>query len=127
MTHDDYLEVKRSDIHGRGLFARRSISAGERLGTFPILILSPDDSNTVRSTLLYHYVFHVDETEDQGQRLAVAFGMISMCNHNPEANTVFSIDADAEELILESAKAIAVGEEIFIDYGDFAGEAVGDV
>lgn len=57
-------------------------------------------------------------------RAAVAFGEISMCNHSPQLNAVFDVDADVAEVILTAVRDIAPGEEILIDYEDFADEAI---
>ena len=118
------VEVKLSPLHGRGLYAAAALTAGSVIGSWPALILSTEDTAAVRSTRLYHYVFYVDENAEGAMRAAVAFGPISMCNHSTEANAVFAVDADAMTVTLSAARDIGAGEEILIDYGDFATEAV---
>ena len=118
------VEVKQSPLHGRGLYAAAALTAGSVIGSWPALILSAEDTAAVRATRLYHYVFYVDETPEGAMRAAVAFGPISMCNHSTEANAVFAVDADAMTVTLTAARDIGAGEEILIDYGDFATEAV---
>ncbi len=118
------VEVKTSPLHGRGLFASTDIPAGALLGVYPLLILSHEDTEQIKSTRIYHYVFYVDEREDGAVRAAVAFGKISMCNHSPEANADFYVDAAAETVTLTSRVALKPGDEILIDYEDFADEAI---
>ena len=118
------VEVKSSPLHGRGLFASTDIPAGALLGVYPLLILSHEDTEQIKSTRIYHYVFYVDEREDGAVRAAVAFGKISMCNHSPEANADFFVDAAAETVTLTSRVALNPGDEILIDYEDFADEAI---
>lgn len=118
------VEVQTSPLHGRGLFASTDIPAGALLGVYPLLILSHEDIEQLKSTRLYHYVFYVDEREDGAMRAAVAFGKISMCNHSPEANADFYVDAEAETVTLTSRVALKAGDEILIDYEDFADEAI---
>lgn len=118
------VEVRSSPLHGRGLFAAAPIQQGTLIATYPILVLSTEDAARVKQTRLYHYVFHVDETEDGGVRTAVAFGDISMCNHSQDANASFLLDAGAQTIALKAVRDILPDEEILIDYEDFANEAI---
>ncbi len=118
------VEVKTSPLHGRGLFASTDSPAGALLGVYPLLILSHEDTEQIKSTRIYHYVFYVDEREDGAVRAAVAFGKISMCNHSPQANADFYVDAAAETVTLTTRIALKAGDEILIDYEDFADEAI---
>lgn len=118
------VEVKTSPLHGRGLFASTDIPAGALLGVYPLLILSHEDTEQLKSTRVYHYVFYVDERGDGAVRAAVAFGEISMCNHSPQANADFYVDAAAETVTLTTRVALKAGDEILIDYEDFADEAI---
>lgn len=118
------VEVQTSPLHGRGLFATADIPAGTRIGVYPLLILSHEDTERLKPTRLYHYVFYVDERADGAVRAAVAFGQISMCNHSPQANCDFFVDADTETVTLTTRLALAAGDEILIDYEDFADEAI---
>lgn len=121
---DPLLSVRTSPVHGRGLYCQTDMKKQARIGAFPVLILSRDDSASIKSTRLFHYVFHVDDDAQGRPRYAVAFGAISMCNHSPDANADFRVDADAEQVILTARRAIRAGEEIYIDYGDFADTAL---
>ena len=118
------VEVETSPLHGRGLFASTDIPAGALLGVYPLLVLSHEDTEQIKSTRVYHYVFYVDEREDGAVRAAVAFGKISMCNHSPQANADFYVDAAAETVTLTTRIALKAGDEILIDYEDFADEAI---
>lgn len=118
------VEVRTSPLHGRGLFASTDIPAGALIGVYPLLILSHDETAHLKATRLYHYVFYVDEREDGAMRAAVAFGNISMCNHSQEANCSFFVDAEAETVTLTTRITLREGDEILIDYEDFADEAL---
>lgn len=118
------VEVRTSPLHGRGLFASVDIPPGALIGAYPLLVLDEADTAAVKATRLYHYVFYVDEREDGAMRAAVAFGAISMCNHSPEANAAFHVDAGRSEVTLTARRVIAADEEILIDYEDFADVAV---
>lgn len=118
------VEVKTSPLHGRGLFASTDIPAGALIGVYPLLILSHEDTEHLKATRLYHYVFYIDERADGAMRAAVAFGNISMCNHGRDANSDFIVDAAAETVTLTTRIALQEGDEILIDYEDFADEAI---
>ena len=108
-------EVRTSPLHGRGLFAASPIPEGAEIGVYPLLILSNEDTTWLRTTRLYHYVFYVDERPDGAMRAALAFGEISMCNHSPNANAGFKVDADAQTVTLTALNDIESDAEILID------------
>ncbi len=118
------VEVKQSPLHGRGLYATAPFESGALIARYPLLILSHEDTEILKETRLYHYVFYIDETSEGRMRAAIAFGMISMCNHSTDANAAFTVDAEHSVVTLETRRAIAEGEEILIDYEDFADVAV---
>jgi hypothetical protein len=119
------VHVSRSPLHGRGLFASAAIAEGTQLAQCPLLILSCDDTASLSATRLHHYVFWIRDEPDGRPVHAVAFGVISMCNHSRAPNAAFSVDAEAETVTLTARTNIAQGNEILIDYGDFADQAVG--
>tara|TARA_R100001244_G_scaffold41571_2_gene37323 strand:+ start:3349 stop:3732 length:384 start_codon:yes stop_codon:yes gene_type:complete len=114
------VEVRQSPFHGRGLFATVSFETGDLIATYPLLILSEEDTAAIRGTQIHHYVFYVDENENGHMRAAVAFGLISMCNHSPDANGDFAVDAEAQTVSLSARKPIPAETEILIDYEEFA-------
>ncbi|MEQ3649393.1 SET domain-containing protein-lysine N-methyltransferase [Hyphomonas sp.] len=118
------VEVRQSPFHGRGLFAAVSFEAGDLIATYPLLILSQEDTAAIRGTQIHHYVFYVDEDEQGEMRAAVAFGLISMCNHSPDANAEFTVDANAQTVTLSAGTNIPTDAEILIDYEEFAAEIV---
>ena len=118
------IDVRTSPLHGRGLFATADIPKGAHLARVPLLILSAQDTAHTRQTRLHHYVFHVRDEPDGKPVHAVAFGVISMCNHASPANAAFHVDETAQEVLLTAACDLSAGTEIFIDYGDFADEIV---
>jgi SET domain-containing protein len=124
LNHLPHLAVRNSALHGRGLFALEPIAEGTVLGVYPLLILSAEDTETLKSTRLYHYVFYVDEDAAGRVRAAIGFGLISMCNHSPEANTVFEVDPLRQEVTLTASRPISADEEVLIDYEDFAEQAI---
>lgn len=91
--------IRRSEIHGRGLFAVRRIPRGARIGIY-------EGPKTLRNGA---YVLWVDEG---GREFGIAGkNDLRFVNHSKRPNAVF----EADELF--SLRAIAPGEEITFDYG----------
>ena len=79
----------------------------------------PKNPNSAASGL-----FYVDEDAAGTMRAAVAFGEISMCNHSPQANADFVVDGAAQTVTLSARHALQPGDEILIDYEEFAEEII---
>ena len=93
--------VGRSAIHGRGLFARRPIAAGEYIGTFHGPRVEEDGSH-----VLWVYP---EEGRPVGRR---GSNMLRFLNHATPYNAAFN------GFDLFARRAIAADHEITIDYGD---------
>lgn len=118
------LEIRRSPVHGHGCFAALAIGAGEVVARTRILVLAPEETELVRRTSLRHYIFYVKDgpNPDGPFRSALAMGPVSFCNHSADANCSFAVDET--ELVLTARRPIGAGEEITIDYGDYAQEII---
>jgi SET domain-containing protein len=98
------LVVRRSRIHGRGLFARSALRRGQLLDSCPVVVVHDAGDE------LGNYVF------DWGRdRLGLALGLVSIANHSDTPNA--HVLTGGDELELRALRAIAAGEEILIDYG----------
>lgn len=98
------LVVRRSRIHGRGLFARTALRRGQLLDVCPVVVVTDAGDE------LGNYVF------DWGRdRYGLAFGLVSIANHSNTPNA--HVIADGNELELRALRSIDAGEEILIDYG----------
>lgn len=125
MNHEHpLLKIGTSPIHGRGLYARTRLPKGTTLLVTPLLVLSPDDTERLKATRLNDYVFWVQDAPDGRPIHAVAFGMISMCNHRQPPNATFSADPDTMMVTLKAAEDLPAGAELFIDYGEHAEEMI---
>lgn len=112
-------EVRPSTRHGRGLFARRHLPLGTLIDRAPLLILSVPDTETILKTLAGGYVFWIDEDEHRRDRAAIAFGLISMCNHEAAPSARFRVDRELAMVDLIAGREHDEGDEITIDYEDF--------
>lgn len=116
------IEVRSSPIHGRGVFASRPIPAGAPFHTAHLLIFGADQHAALQQTAASHYVFHVrdDPIASPAAVTGLAMSPISFINHARDASCTFAIDEAAMTVTFTAQCEIAAGEELTIDYGDFA-------
>jgi SET domain-containing protein len=95
------VAVRRSAIHGRGVFAVREISEGEYIGTF-------DGPRVVKNSSHVLWV-HVDGHGEPLGRLGR--NLLRFLNHDPDCNASF------DGFDLYARRRILAGEEVTIDYG----------
>ena len=111
------VEVRTSDIHGRGVFAARDIAAGEQIGVYagrrygPGTHLECDNDNELT------YVFALSD----GCSIDGAQGgnATAHLNHSCEPNCQALEDVDCAgqlQVVFEALVPIASGAELFIDY-----------
>ena len=108
-----WLEMRRSRIHGRGVFARRDIPAGTRLIEYVGLPISKEKSEELR---LKHnnYLFNVNESSDLNGK--VSWNPARLINHSCEPNCEANQD-ESDRVWIFSMKPIARGEEVTFNYG----------
>ena len=94
------FEVKPSPIHGRGVFARRRIRKGRRIGRYLSRRTERDGT----------YVLWVEH--ENGWRGYQGYGRLRFLNHRQNANAEF------DGLELYATRTIQPGEEITIHYGE---------
>lgn len=106
------VEVKLSTIHGYGVFAARTINAGEIIEECPVLVVKKADLD------LLNYWFRWQETPEAGSRSALALGYGSLYNHSSESNAEFVCDYPRQLIVIKAKKTIPIGEEILVYYAD---------
>jgi SET domain-containing protein len=107
------LEVRKSRIHGRGLYARRDIPAGTRLIEYVGLRIpkAQADELCLRQN---GYVFHLNETTDLNGK--VSWNPAGLINHGCDPNCETAID-ERERIWIFSIRPILRGEELTFNYG----------
>ena len=115
LTQSDAIEVKRVRGKGRGVFARRSIEAGEVIETCPVLVLPADSVEDV-SAGIGGYVF-----EWGHGKLALALGYGSLYNHSYRPNARY-VDLAGRIKLFTALRDIAAGEEITVNYNGEPGD-----
>ena len=100
------LIVKKSSIHGYGVFAGENIKSDEIIEECHTIILS------VQYADIENYTF------DGDGKSAIVLGYGSIYNHSKERNAVYEYDKEKSVMVFRASKPIKKGEEIFISYGD---------
>ena len=100
-TLSDWVRVRDSPIHGKGVFARRPIPHDTMIGVYAGAHVEHDGT----------YVLWVEE-EDGLWRGVDGLNELRFLNHSSKPNSQFNGD------ILFSTRTIAAGEELTIHYGD---------
>ena len=109
----EWLEVRKSAIHRRGVFARRDIPAGTRLVEYvglPVSKKKAADLCLKQNT----YVFQVDGDSDVNGK--VSWNLAGMVNHSCEPNCESNPD-EHDRIWIFSIRPIARGEELTFNYG----------
>ncbi len=106
------IEIRRTARKGRGVFATERIPPGTVIATCPVLVCSPADTGAISRTRLGDYQFRWADKRQS----CVAFGTVSLCNHDEAPNATLVPDPATETLALVASRAIAPDEEVTIRY-----------
>ena len=111
------IQVRRSGIHGKGVYAAQDIAAGDTIIEYVGEIITWDEAQTRHphdpADPNHTFYFHIDETRVID---AVAGGNSSRwINHSCEGNC----EADEQDgrIFIKALRDIAAGEELHYDYG----------
>ena len=112
------IQVRRSGIHGKGVFAIAPIAAGERIVEYTGSVITwkqaqrrhPHDPNDPNHT----FFFHIDDKRviDGGDG-----GSAKWINHACDPNCEADEDEAAGRIFIKALRDIAPGEELHYDYG----------
>ncbi len=109
------LSVKKSLIHGYGVFAEADIHAGDIVEECHAILTESQDR------VLIDYLFAAD-----GVRSALLMGFGGIYNHSEEPNLGYIFDEENCLIIFKAKRDIQMGEELLISYGKdwFSGRAL---
>lgn len=108
------ITVRMTPGMGRGVFAARAIAPGETLGVFHTIHLPPFEVSAMAGTTLSQFWFE----DDADGSAHIVLGWIEMINHSltPNADRTWSPSPEGCIVTLYASRAIAPGEQLFIDY-----------
>jgi uncharacterized protein len=112
------VEVRKSDIESKGVFAKENIKKGERVTIFGGSVMLIDEINNLPEEMQY-YAFQIEERFVLGNKTSVPQDD-DYFNHSCDPNVGFR-----GQIFLEAMRDIKKGEEITFDYAMTISESVG--
>ena len=117
------IYVAISSIHGRGVFAQKTIKIGDIIEECPIIKMKLQEMTVRKQMLLNYYAFMIDE---HNEYTGIALGYGSLYNHSDNCNATYYFDKEKELMIFEAIQSIGKNQEITINYlgPDSAGQSI---
>lgn len=116
------IEVGESGIHGRGAFTTVAVAKGDVFHVAPMMIFDCAQAPHAAKTWVSHYVFYVADcpNDPDCEITALALSPISFVNHARPSNCAFQVNVAAQTISFVALRDLRAGEEVTIDYEDFA-------
>ncbi len=122
--YDEYIEVKTSGIHNKGVFAKKKILKGTRITEYIGRKISKEESTQIqnrmqeeyennRETCAATYIFEIDETHDLDGD--IENNDPKYINHSCNPNC--EVDIIDGRIWIDAIQDIEPGEEITYNYG----------
>jgi SET domain-containing protein len=108
------IQVRKSPIHGWGVFAKDKIYENEVLEECPFLILPINKGES--SSLFIDYRFNYPQDKEWYHQVMV-LGYGSLYNHSNQPNASWSTDEIRNVFVFKSTKDIEKNQEILVYYG----------
>lgn len=111
------IAVRKSSIHGKGVFARRDIKKGARLTEYwgPTITWEEAERRYPKDPIPYHtFLFEIGDGSmciDAQETRSVAKWINHACRPNCEA-----VEDEDERVYIEAKRAISAGDELTYDY-----------
>lgn len=105
------IEVRKSALYGRSMFALRSFQKGQTIEVAPLIRINrPRDLAPESILKKYDIAF--------GGEHAIMLGYASIYNHSDDNNASWDFDfTDGDNIVISATKFIHNGDEIFVSYG----------
>ena len=104
-----HIEVKKSNIHGLGVFCFKDILFGEVIEKSHYII----SKEPIRDSVLNRYAFPYPKN---GDKTSIVFGYGSIYNHSLHPNIEYYYDGDM--IVFKSLRRIMEGEELVHNYNE---------
>jgi SET domain-containing protein len=113
------IEIRKSPVHGLGVFAKQKIYEGEIIEVCPVINIGLEIGSP--SHILIDYRFNYPQNaapEKTSQVICAGYGMLY--NHSNSANANWRSITDINCFEFYATKDIEPEEEIFVWYGDIS-------
>ena len=97
------IYVALSPIHGRGVFAQKSIQPGVVIEACPIIKMRLQEMTIRKHMLLNYYAFMIDE---QDEYTGIALGYGSLYNHAANCNANYYYNKEKQLMVFEASRLI---------------------
>lgn len=97
---------------GRGVYTSEPLDEDTIIEVAPVVVMSADDRVHLDKTLLHDYIF---EWGDNGE-VIMALGYAPVYNHSYTSNCEYEMNYEDSTIAIRTVRAIAAGEELFINY-----------
>jgi len=113
---DKRLEVKKSPLHGWGVFSKQDIKAHELIESAPVILCH----QSIKESLFEinncrHILMDYPFTWQEGN-VAYAMGWAPLYNHSNDNNCVWRQNYDLNTIEITTVKNIKLGEELTVKY-----------
>jgi len=114
------IEIRKSPVHGYGVFAKEDLAEGELIDQCRLLKLG-HRANYNHDPVLKDYIWadrdNSIESKAHGNNIFIALGFGSMYNHSDSPNTKQWVNYNAGVMTVNTNRVIKKDEEIFVNYG----------
>ncbi len=111
------IEMRDTELKGRGMFALHDIARGTVLEVAPVIAMNEADRILLEQTALNNYIF---EWGNDSKQCCMALGYVAIYNHSYESNCEYEMDFENNTITVKSIRDVSKGEELTINYnGDW--------
>ena len=110
LKRNSSLEVRRSSIHGWGVFSTDDIPQYEILEEAPFIVVPQGELDA--SPVCERYSYGYDDANS-----IIGFGLAGLYNHKSKPNSAYEIDNVNGVIRHYTTKDIKAGDELTLDYG----------
>jgi SET domain-containing protein len=111
-------DIRMTSNKGRGVFALYTIKPGQVIEESPVLVIPPIYYDIVKGFpfISHTFVWRDNQCNKSHKSGAIAFGVVSLCNHAQKANARVVKNFKLKNIYLRAIRPIQPGEEITICY-----------
>jgi len=118
----DKIEVRKSSIHGLGVFAKENIPADTVIEISRLLRLgwrmAYQNDPVIRDYCWGNLGWECEQCKIHGPHSYLALGYGSLYNHMDSPNTNMSLDFNHNTMMVKTKRDINKDEELFVCYGE---------
>jgi len=113
----EHVYVAATLKRGRGVFTRAALKKNTLIEIAPVVVMSAEERKLLDRTLLHDYIF---EWGGNAGQCCMALGYVPLYNHSYQSNCEYEMHFRQQLIQVKTVRAIAAGEELFINYnGDW--------